>query len=159
MGWTFEGIREGLWRFTPILVVRPPERPRCGVPTVEVELPDQTDTTRWRALAQLDVLLDQLERATLHDMDPPKLAIDGLRALGLDDPDRYCAVELIDIVLHAQWSLLRAGPAPSIAERQAVVREARCLWERGLVWSPVRDADTPRQPAPPPLQLAADGQL
>ena len=153
MGWSFEGLREELWRLSPILDVRRPERSACGVPTVEVALPDRSDGTRWRALAQLDILLDQLERTTLHgELAPPQPAVDALRRLGLGDVDRYCAVELVDIVLHAQWSLLRSGTAPSIAERQALVREARCLWEQGRIW------ETARDPAPP-MQLAGDGQL
>jgi hypothetical protein len=151
MGWSIEGMHEDLWRLTPILDVRRPERSECGVPTVEVALPDRSDGTRWRALAQLDILLDQLERATLHgETEPPQPAVDALRRLGLGDVDRYCAVELVDIVLHAQWS-------PSIDERQALVREARCLWEQGTIWETARDPAPPR--AAPPNQLAADGQL
>jgi hypothetical protein len=157
MGWSIEGLHEDLWRLTPILDVRRPERSECGVPTVEVALPDRSDGTRWRALAQLDILLDQLERATLHgETEPPQPAVDALRRLGLGDVDRYCAVELVDIVLHAQWSL-SSGAAPSIDERQALVREARCLWEQGTIWETARDPAPPR--AAPPNQLAADGQL
>jgi hypothetical protein len=151
MGWSFHGMPEELWRLSPILDVRSPDRAASGVPMVEVELPDQTDRTRRRALAQLDILLDQLERTTLRgDPDPPRGAIDALRALGIGDVERYGAGELVDIVLHAQWSLPHSRPAPSIEERQAVVREARFLWERG---APGLDD------LGPPVQLAADGQL
>ena len=110
------------------------DEPQAGLPIITLHLPDQSITSRRRALARLDDVLDQLEETNLREEGcPPDRALEELRDLGVADPESYSPTDLIDIVFGAQRPLLKPAITWVPAEREPVAlvaRQPRAMFER-----------------------------
>jgi hypothetical protein len=81
----------------------PDHRAVESLPELNVREPDGDREHRRRALRRLDALLDVLERANLQDAAAiPTPALDELRAMGLERPQSYSIIELLEMVFRAQ---------------------------------------------------------
>lgn len=115
------------------------DEPQAGLPTITLDLPDGSISSRRRALSRLDDLLDQLEQTNLREeSSPPERALDELRELGLADPESYSPTDLIEIVFGAQRPLLKPAITWVPAEREPAGRQPRTMFERPSEEAPAR---------------------
>jgi hypothetical protein len=115
------------------------DEPQAGLPTITLELPDGSISSRRRALSRLDDLLDQLEQTNLREeTSPPERALDELRELGLAEPESYSPTDLIEIVFGAQRPLLKPAITWVPAEREPAMRQPRSMFERPTEEAPAR---------------------
>lgn len=88
------------------------EEAALRLPALELGTVDlDSKTSRKEFMAELDDLLEWLERTNLNDLrHPPWGVVRRLIEAGLPNPLSYSVPQLIEIVFNTQWPIMRANP-------------------------------------------------